>query len=65
MTVKQRLKKWIKIHGVDVEARCRYVSGSYYRFQQPQWEVCTDRFLVGPHTTLEECLEQLTELYKK
>lgn len=49
--------------GFDVNARCYWVSGKYYRNMVPKWQVETDWYIVDNETTLEGALRKLTQLH--
>lgn len=59
------VNEWSMNHdNCGIEVRMEYVHGAYYRTQPPRWRAETDRFIIGPRRTLQECLDELDELMK-
>lgn len=62
--VQLRIERWKNQHDDrNIEVRFREMQGCRVRLDEyPEWFAKTDRFRVGPCTTLEECLEELERL---
>lgn len=64
-SIESQIADWKKKFGEDVQVTMRYIDGSCYRDKPVCWFGQTKKFKVGPHSCLNEVLEELGHLHKR